>query len=133
VYKRNTKAKAWSLTQTIQPSSIVANDFFGTKVAMSDDAQYLSVTAAMVGEPKVWIYRLNKKTGTYTEIQTVMSPLGVGQQFGYQMAFSGAWVSGVWHTKGKVLQTNRRFLHPSLQATTASWPFLTTTAQTRSL
>lgn len=57
---------------------------------MSDDAQFLSVTAQMATPPdnKVWIYRLNKAAGTYSEIQTIR-PVGTAVEFGYAMTFSG--------------------------------------------
>lgn len=102
---------------------------------MSDDAQFLAVSAIMAaGKGKVWVYKLNKADGTYAEIQTLVD--STGNQFGENLAFSreckeiGSKYVIEWKGLGAhtthLLNAHRPFLTlPSLihhQATATSWP-----------
>ncbi len=88
IYTRAKRTQDWTPKQTLQPTGLVTYDFYGTEVAMSDDAQFLVVGAMMntyMGQ--AWVYKLNKADSTYAEIQMLTDP--DAKAFGREsMAFS---------------------------------------------
>ena len=90
VYTRNISTNAWAYQAKLTSNDTVANDFFGTAVAISNDGNVVLVGSRNTNSGRGDAYVYGRNGTSWSQHTKLIASDGVsGDQFGYSLCMSG--------------------------------------------